>query len=61
MLSIPMTIFTIAIFYSFLKILFILETEEGREKHQFVVSLSYAFIGWFLYVPWLGIEPTTLV
>ena len=31
-----------------------------REKHWFVVSLIYAFIGWFLYMPWPGIEPTTL-
>ena len=32
-----------------------------RERHQFVVPLIYSFIGWFLYVPWLGIEPATLV
>ena len=31
-----------------------------REKHSFGVSLIYAFIGWFLYVLCLGIEPTTL-
>ena len=27
---------------------------EGGEKHWFVVPLTYAFIGCFLYVPWLG-------
>ena len=31
-----------------------------RKKHQFVVPLIYAFIDWFLYVPWLGMEPATL-
>ena len=24
-------------------------------------STFYVFIGWFLYVPWPGIKPTTLV
>lgn len=33
---------------------------EG-ERHWFVFLLIYAFTGWFLYVPWLGIEPETLV
>ena len=28
-----------------------------KEKHQFVVLLIYAFIGWFLYVPWPGLNP----
>ena len=37
------------------------EIERGREKHQFVVPLIEAFIGCFLYMPWLGIEPGTLV
>ena len=32
-----------------------------RQRHQFVVTLLYAFIGWLLYVPWPRIEPTTLV
>ena len=32
-----------------------------REKHQFIVLLIDAFIGWFLYVPWPGFEPMTLV
>ena len=31
-----------------------------RERHQFVVPFIYVFIGWFLYVPWLGNEPSTL-
>ena len=31
-----------------------------REKHRPVVPLIYALIGWFLYVPWLGIKPATL-
>ena len=31
-----------------------------REKCQFVVPLIHALIGWFLYVPWPGIKPTTL-
>ena len=41
---------------------FFLEREEGREreKHRFAVPLIYAFIGWFLYVPSVGIEPTIL-
>ena len=30
--------------------LFVLERETDR--HRFVVPLIYAFIGWFLYVPW---------
>ena len=35
-----------------------LNVEKGREreKHQLAVPLIYAFIGWFLYVPW----PATL-
>ena len=37
------------------------EREREREKHQFVVPLTSAFIGWFLYEPWLGIEPAILV
>ena len=41
-----------------------LEREGGREKERekrwFVYPCIYAFIGWFLYVPWLGIEPVTL-
>ena len=43
-------------------LIFFLEREKKREreKHQFVVPHIYAFIGWFLYVPWLGIEPATL-
>ena len=32
-----------------------------REKQQFVDLLIYAFVGCFLYVPWPGIEPATLV
>ena len=39
------------------------ETEEGereRERERFVVLFIYAFIGWFLYVSWPGIEPTAL-
>ena len=27
-----------------------------REKHGFVVPLTYAFIGWFLHVPWQGLN-----
>ena len=37
------------------------ERERRREKHQFLVSLIYVFIDWFLYVPWPGTKPTTLV
>ena len=56
------------LFYLFIRILFIdfREKEEGRETHThththwFVVPLIYAFMGWFLYVPWPGIEPATL-
>ena len=39
--------------------LLLLQREEGR-KHLCVVPLSDAFVGWFLYVPWLGIEPIVL-
>ena len=56
-------IFTGAIIFflfPFLNFLFINWFLE-REKHQFVILLIYAFIGWCLHVPWLGIEPTTLV
>ena len=31
-----------------------------REKHWFVVPLIYAFIGWFLNVPWPSIRPAAL-
>lgn len=34
--------------------------EEGREKHWFAISLLYAFICWFLYVPCLNIEAAPL-
>ena len=34
--------------------------ERGRET-SICCSIIYAFISWFLYIPWLGIEPTTLV
>ena len=57
--------------FNFLKILFIgfrkkgrvgvrereTERERQRDRERFIVPLIYAFIGWFLYVPWLGIEP----
>ena len=51
--------------FNILKIfcLLILERQErkgGRgERRWFIVPLIYAFIGWFLYVPWLGLEPAT--
>ena len=35
------------------------ERERAREKHWFAVPLIYAFSGWFLYVPWPGIEPVS--
>ena len=31
--------------------------ERGRGGHRSVTPLICAFIGWFSYVPWLGIEP----
>ena len=34
----------------------ILEREEEGENHQFVVLPFYAFIGCFLYVPWLAVN-----
>ena len=34
---------------------------EERERHQYIVPLIYAFMGWLLQVPWLGIESTTLL
>ena len=36
------------------------ERGRDREKYWFVVLPMYAFIGCFLYVPWLEIEPSTL-
>ena len=30
------------------------------EKHWLAIPPIYAFIGWFLYVPWPGIESTTM-
>ena len=44
----------------FLK-LFILERVCKKEKHWFVVPVIYAFIGCFLYVPWLKIKPAILM
>ena len=38
-----------------------LEREGQREKHHFVFPPFYAFIGWFLPVPWPGFEPSILV
>lgn len=32
-----------------------------RESQQFVVPLVYAVVAWFLHVPWLEIEPLTLL
>ena len=45
-----------------LKFLFIDLGGRGkeREKHWFIYPLIYAFIGWFFYVSWLGIEPANL-
>ena len=40
----------------FIKTIFLLIDWE-----RFVIPLIYAFIGGFLYEPWLGIEPATLV
>ena len=34
--------------------------ERERERERFVVPLIYTAIGWFLYVPWPGIELATL-
>ena len=34
--------------------------ERERERHRFDATLIYAFIGRLMYVPRLGIEPTTL-
>lgn len=50
-------------FFLFLLLLLILESRERvreKEKHRFVVPCIYSFIGWWLYVPWLEIEPSTL-
>ena len=45
----------------FFKNSFLIYWFEREQDISFVVLLSYAFIGWFLYLPWLGINPTTLV
>ena len=44
-----------------LLLFYLLFWEKEREKQWFVFPLIYAFIGWFLYVPWLGIEPPKLM
>ena len=49
--------FILALFFytalSVIALLFtdLIEREGGGEKNQFVVPLTDAFIGWFLYVP----------
>ena len=37
------------------------EGKRERERRLFVVSLIYALIGSFLFVPWLEIKPSTSV
>ena len=32
-----------------------------ERETSIVAALIYTFIGWLLHVPWLGIEPATLV
>ena len=41
----------------------VLEGKRSKEEREtsIVVPLIYAFIGWFLFVPWLVTEPTTLL
>ena len=34
--------------------------EGGEKENRFVVPPIHAFVGWFLYVTWPGIKPTTL-
>ena len=46
--------------YIIINFLFI-DLLRRQEKHWFAILPIDAFIGWFLYVPGLGIEPTTLV
>ena len=38
-----------------------LERGEEKEKDQFAVPPIRVFTGWFLYMPWPGHDPTTLV
>ena len=47
---------SLKMFKKFFKCIYLRE----KGKHWFVVSLTYVFIGWYLYVSWLGIEPATL-
>ena len=51
-------ILNINLFYFYL--LIERETDTETEKHPLVVPFMYAFLGWFLYVPWPGIKPATL-
>ena len=37
------------------------ERDRQTDKHRFVAPPICALIGWFLYVPWLEIEPATVV
>ena len=51
------------LFYKILSKIYWFERERnggGGEKHWLVIPLIHASIGWFLYVPWLGIELATL-
>ena len=40
---------------------YLLIWQRQRQRTWICGPLIYAFIGWFLYVPWLGIEPAILV
>ena len=33
----------------------------GKKMHIIHSKIQYAFIGWFLYAPWPGIEPAALM
>ena len=36
------------------------DRDRERQRHWFCCPLIYAFTGWFLYVPWPGMEPAIL-
>ena len=37
------------------------EREREKDRHGDQFALVNPFIGWFLYVSWPGVEPTTFV
>ena len=60
---IPLNILLFIAFYSliYLFIYYWFWRKRTGESHEFVVLLISTFIGWFLYVSWLGIDHATFL